>query len=342
MNKKKVVKPKKKAPVKKEPIKLQTQTQKQVVYVNIGDKGTKSQVKRKVSSKPSKKELLKPSFLPSGPTIIMNPNVPQAPQQPYPQQPMGRGPPPNTINPATPTYIPEYVSVDYLDDSERIIEPFRQARLQRFLNEPLSRVSEVGSISNISDLTSESYYPPPVPPNSIGSDYYLRPPASSVIPDLFAIQPPQTPIGSVASSSTSILTPDSVSLSSKKSEKYAEYPDIYPEKEGASGIDNPFQSVIQLTERDLLGEVENIPEINPPVRGDRFETARIIRQINQLAENAGADISLEDLLDKKYGFTTSGNRRTAPTIEQRQRLFEAGRPYRGDEYGVVGGRKSKK
>jgi len=59
----------------------QVQSQKQVVNINIGDKGTKSRAKRRASSRPSK-----PSFLPSGPTIVMNPNIPQQPMQPMQRQ----------------------------------------------------------------------------------------------------------------------------------------------------------------------------------------------------------------------------------------------------------------
>jgi hypothetical protein len=385
----------------------QVQSQKQVVNINIGDKGTKSKAKRRASSRPAK-----PSFLPVGPTIVMNPNIPQQPMQPM--QPMQRQQQTNLLNPPRPpppigipiNYrqpIPEYTSVDYLDDSERSIElnpqRLRAERLRRFLAEPLSRSSETESISDLSSLT-EYTLPPTISnvsgfstvyngPDYISSEYtpftsFSGTPDSSlfsdiIIPELFSIPPPQAPIGSVASSSTSINTPDSVSLSSlseqtaKKSAKkssevspaYAEvspeFTDIYPNIEGTGGVAfvNPqrntsassvFNSqepnVIQLSEMDLINQASSAPAGGAfggggPIRNDRTAVGRKVREEQQLAQKTGSDVPLELLLKKRYGFSASGVRRPTPTVEQRQRLFNVGQPYRGDENGVVKGSKKK-
>jgi len=272
----------------------QNQSQKQIVNINIGNKGTSGKRKSKGSSKPSQKSLIV-----GGPTIVMNPYSSQ-PVQPMPVQPMPIQVSPTTLMPTqTINYRPpvnEYVEVDYLDDSERSSDPsqmnsmqMRNLRLHRFLNEPMSRVNSVANISNISDLasnisdlTEETYLPPPAPPNSVGSDYYLR------APELFATPPPQTPIASIASasessasqaspsrtsdyytkesssssvkipnpnprssSSSSVNTTDSVSLSSLSSNKTPisapvyKISDVYPVKEGTEGkvVINPMSEI---------------------------------------------------------------------------------------------------
>jgi hypothetical protein len=281
MNKKKVVKPKKKPPVKKaQVVKQQTQTQRQVVNINIG-KHTKSKSKQRQSTRPAKA-----TILPSGHTIIMNPHVPQAPSVPQaPQQPMERTQPVNTIFPSTPAYVPEYVGVNYLDDSERVIDPMRTARLKKFINEPMSRVI---NLSDISDLTSE---------NS-SADY---------------ISSEYTPFESVSSVIASSI-PDS---------------SIY------------YNEPIQLSEMDLINQSIK-PSISGNINYDRLKTARMVRQAQQLSLETGGDVPIELLLEGNYGYSANGQRRRMPTKLQRERLFNAGKPYIGDENGVVSGRKQKK
>lgn len=295
----------------------QLQSQKQVVNINIGNKETKGKGKRSSSTIPNKK-----SFLPTGPTIIMNQSVPQPYPQPIPQQVMVRQPPINSIMPSVP---PEYISVDYLADNERSIDPVRNARLQRFLNEPLSRnisdsfisdtfssVSEpLSSVSNTSEL-----------PHSLSGTFkfgniYQPSSIESVINPAF-----------VESQSGSISEPKSKSIS-----------DLIP----MSVINSEYNEPIQLSEMDLINQSESPTGESPTGGGgliNQTKAARVIRRLDQLAERTGQDIPIQDLINHIYGFTHTGKRRTAPTIEQRKRLYDAGKPYKGDENGVLGGRKS--
>jgi hypothetical protein len=337
MNKKAVKPQQKKNRVKKQKIqsdKQQTQTQKQVVNIHIGDKANKVKRRRKTTGKPTKKTVI------SSPTIIMNPHTPNAPLTT--QQPMERQPIKNSILPTRPLYppthipvaVPEYSSVDYLDDGlDRGVvfsdDNLRAERLRRFSNEPFSRVNQ---FDDISDLTSEEYYPPPAPPNSVGSDFYL--PA------------PQTPIASVA-------------RSSKKSENYPEFAELYPDREGTAGsvfyntqrsgaVLNPQeQDVIQSSEMDLINQSDSgaiggrgLTRV-AQARLIRGEQARHARQAIQLSEGVGADVPDALLLQGQY-YLAGQNRRKVPTMNQRYRLFALGKPYKGDENGVVTGRRKKK
>jgi hypothetical protein len=229
------------------------------------------------------------------------------------------------INSILPSSLPEYISVDYLADDERTIDPLRNARLQRFLNEPLSR--NIDTISNISSLTSADYLP-----NA----------------------PSNTEISSLVSSKSKSL----------------DYGNVYQEPLNKSVINPEYEEPIQFSEMGLInnepstgggrlinleepstggGGIRNFEEkkraekaTEEKKRGDGFQTARVVRQSGQLAQRTGQEVSLEDLRNHRYGFTDTGNRRTAPTIEQRIRLYNAGTPYRGDEDGVYRGRKPKK
>jgi len=60
--------------------------------------------------------------------------------------------------------------------------------------------------------------------------------------------------------------------------------------------------------------------------GDKYETARLVRQAQQLEEAKGSDVPLNLLLAGRY-HNPGQRRRAAPTVEQRQRLEVAGKPY---------------
>lgn len=61
--------------------------------------------------------------------------------------------------------------------------------------------------------------------------------------------------------------------------------------------------------------------------------ARETRRAIQLSEQVGSDVPLSLLLTGRYNLDFQP-RRAVPTREQRERLFDAGRPYKGDEQGV--------
>lgn len=61
--------------------------------------------------------------------------------------------------------------------------------------------------------------------------------------------------------------------------------------------------------------------------------ARETRRAIQLSNQVGSDVPLSALLTGRYNLDFQP-RRAVPTREQRERLFDAGRPYRGDEQGV--------
>jgi len=61
--------------------------------------------------------------------------------------------------------------------------------------------------------------------------------------------------------------------------------------------------------------------------------ARETRRAIQLSQQVGSDVPLSLLLTGRYNLDFQP-RRAVPTREQRERLFDAGRPYKGDEEGV--------
>jgi len=71
---------------------------------------------------------------------------------------------------------------------------------------------------------------------------------------------------------------------------------------------------------------------SPPSQS-QTEQARSVRRAMQISEGRGADVPIEVLLLGRYHNEGQPNRRT-PTVNQRQRLYEYGYPYKGDEEGV--------
>jgi hypothetical protein len=64
-------------------------------------------------------------------------------------------------------------------------------------------------------------------------------------------------------------------------------------------------------------------------KGDKYETARMVRRAKQLEEARGASVTDEMLLAGRYGYTNTNKRRTAPTVEQKDRLAKLGKPWKG-------------
>jgi len=71
------------------------------------------------------------------------------------------------------------------------------------------------------------------------------------------------------------------------------------------------------------------------------EAARTARRDQQIDEGRGSDVPLELLIQRRYNNQGQPPRRI-PTINQRQRLFQNGTPYKGDENGVEAKSKKKK
>jgi len=70
-------------------------------------------------------------------------------------------------------------------------------------------------------------------------------------------------------------------------------------------------------------------------------SAREVRRAIQISEGRGSDVPLELLINGRYN-NEGEPRRAEPTVNQRQRLFNNGTPYRGDENGVVTKSRKKK
>jgi len=66
----------------------------------------------------------------------------------------------------------------------------------------------------------------------------------------------------------------------------------------------------------------------------KTEAAREVRRAIQISEGRGSDVPLELLIDGRYN-NEGEPRRATPTINQRQRLFNNGTPYKGDENGIA-------
>lgn len=141
-----------------------------------------------------------------------------------------------------------------------------------------------------------------------------------------------------------IGTPDiSVTSNNILRTELFDIPPPQPESGGAV-FNQPNQDVIQLSELDLINQSEEPTIENAVVSGGgavRGAEARLVRQALQNSEGVGAEVPDDLLLQGKYNLS-GNNRRTVPTMNQRYRLFALGKPYKGDEKGVVIGRKQKK
>jgi len=74
-------------------------------------------------------------------------------------------------------------------------------------------------------------------------------------------------------------------------------------------------------------------QLSQTTPSSQTEEARSVRRVMQISEGRGADVPIEVLLLGRYHNEGQPPRRT-PTVSQRQRLYEYGAPYKGDEEGV--------
>jgi len=259
--------------------------------------------------------------------------------------------------------ISEYSSVDYLDDSERTIgfnaERMRAERLRRFLAEPLNRVDELLSISS---LTSEPDNFPPAPHNSIASpsegpieyDNVYEEQSGPEVPEVINpsyVEPIQLSEMDLIHQN---MTPSSRIVGFGENRRDAVGGGLAGAVGGGAvgggAVLNPqYTTPVQLAKVNALNQSVKQIQVEGGMgrfeqsrRGDGFLSARSVRQAQQLSQGVGNDVPTAILLEGNYGRTQNGVRRTAPTVEQRERLFNAGRPYRGDENGVVRGRQPRK
>jgi hypothetical protein len=90
------------------------------------------------------------------------------------------------------------------------------------------------------------------------------------------------------------------------------------------------------TPKRLFEEEEDIltpPPLASSLARAPMAEARETRRAIQLSQQVGSDVPLSMLLTGRYNLDFQP-RRAVPTREQRERLFDAGRPYKGDEAGV--------
>ena len=281
----------------------QIQSQKQIVNINIGDKGFKAKGKRRASKRPNKK-----SLLPVGPTIIMNPHTPQ---QSLPQLPMERQEqsntimPPKPVKPPIPAFVHEYTSVDYLDDAERDINPgqqdMRTARLRRF--EAAANQSESVKFTDIYEEPPLEFTGSPFDGAAINPQY---------------VTPIQMP--NVDSISQTVKPNRSVNKIEPDGAIGENIGGAIGENIGGAVINTQYVTPIQVSKMD---------SINQTVKPDRAEQARAVRIAQQRSVGVGSEVPDELLLAGNYGLTQGGKRRTAPTAEQKQRLTRLGAPYQG-------------
>lgn len=99
----------------------------------------------------------------------------------------------------------------------------------------------------------------------------------------------------------------------------------------------PRPSIFGIEEEVNIEPLQNIPQlVNEFSRGlsaSQTEAAREVRRAMQISQGAGSDVPIELLLIGRYQ-NEGQNRRPFPTINQRQRLLQAGYPIAGDEDGV--------
>ena len=99
----------------------------------------------------------------------------------------------------------------------------------------------------------------------------------------------------------------------------------------------PRPSIFGIEEEVNIEPLQSIPELvneftsRTPI--SQTEAAREVRRAMQISQGAGSDVPIELLLVGRYQ-NEGQNRRPFPTINQRQRLLQAGYPIAGDEDGV--------
>ena len=312
---------------------VQIQKQGQKVVVNIHEK--KSTVRKRKRSKKSGVKKGVSSVYPFVPPIVITPfgDVHKPPPTPYMPNPITRDLTLDSYksggsvlrNPEVPEVMGK---VGDFSASNPLV---RDARVRRFSevapdNESVS--------SDVTFGTSEAY-----PPTETGRSELLYEPASSR-DSRISVPTDSRPssnfgLGDVYSSrSVSSAANPSVMLEAGRSvgSMSVTNPEVFTPR-----VSRNSTLPISLSERQFADmELTSIGESTPSRASQapsRTSQARSVRQAQQRSLGIGSDVPLDRLLSGLY-HNEGENRRPVPTVEQRQRLYDSGHPYKGDEDGV--------
>ena len=297
---------------------VQIQKQGQKVVVNIHEK--KSTVRKRKRSKKSGVKKGVSSVYPFVPPIVITPfgDVHKPPPTPYMPNPITRDVTLDSYksggsvlkNPEVPEVMGK---VGDFSASNPLV---RDTRVKRFSEFPSEIFPDSESVSSdITFGTSDIY-----PPTETGRSELLYEPAPSRD------------------------TRFTSSTDSRPNSNFG-FADVYNDRSVSSGANQN----VNLKRGGSVGEMSyftpisfserQFADINLPnaVVADsstsRTYQARIVRQAQQRSLQRGGDVPLDRLLSGLY-HNEGENRRPIPTVEQRQRLYDSGNPYKGDEDGV--------
>jgi hypothetical protein len=119
---------------------------------------------------------------------------------------------------------------------------------------------------------------------------------------------------------------------------------LEPQRLFASSV-RPASDILQVDPdvsfEGLIAREKRIERLTTQIGKEQTEAARKVRTALQLSERTGSDVPIDVLLEGRWNLPGQP-RRAQPTRDQRERLYEAGRPYKGDESGVKSSGKKKK
>ena len=311
---------------------VQIQKQGQKVVVNIHEK--KSTVRKRKRSKKSDVKKGVSSVYPFVPPIVITPfgDVHKPPPTPYMPNPITRDVTLDSYksggsvlrNPEVPEVMGK---VGDFSASNPLV---RDARVRRFSEVPSEIFPDSESVSSdITFGTSDIY-----PPTETGRSELVYEPASSR-DTRFTSSTDSRPISSFGFadvySDRSVSSGANQNVNLKRGGSVGSMPidlEVFTPRVSNRNSTLP----ISLSERQIADM-----DLPNPIVGDsstsRTSQARIVRQAQQRSLGIGSDVPLDRLLSGRY-HNEGENRRPVPTVEQRQRLYDSGNPYKGDEDGV--------
>lgn len=293
----------------------QKQSQKQSVIVNIGEK--KPARKRKPRKKKEPTEQAPPPVvlgLPKVPPIVVQYSEPASLVPPQPPAPRQEPAPPRQEPPQAPALFAPQRIAPIMGEQRR--ENILQGIRQEVERPPAREEAARAAIRREAEVQVNI----PEPPRPIGLQ--ARPSAREaaiVAAEQRAIFERQVrPASDILQPAPAIAFEELV----------AEAPRIQSQR----AQEERQQELVFAEPVPLAGGAVQIAK--PIEEKGQTTPARKVRQALQRSEGKGSDVPIELLLRGQYNLAGK-QRRPQPTYEQRVRLFEAGAPYKGDEFGVA-------
>jgi hypothetical protein len=280
----------------------QKQTQRQSVVVNIHEKKVK---KRRAHRKKAQEPLPPPVVLGLGkvPPIVIQYSEPAS---------LGPPPPPPTTAPAPASAAPPAFSTMFAAPVKSSLKTpeVLGSSIRGFITP-----SPASTISSVTDWIEPVPLKAPIRKEISSKGSAFSPISSSSLSPISSASPPSLKelIGSRESSQTESQQVFKPSQSPPETRASLPSPESIQEFVGGAVMGPNVAERVAAIERKRT-------------TGDKYEAARLVRQAQQLEEAKGSDVPLNLLLAGRY-HNPGQPRRAAPTVEQRQRLEVAGKPY---------------